>query len=73
MTNAAIRDKLIAQLGKLPYDLQLRVVNFATSLIPKGITGKNLLKFERAIPADKLQLMSKSIEESCEKVDSSEW
>lgn len=73
MTNAAIKDNLIAQLDKLPYDLQLRVLDFATTLRPKGISGKNLIKFEGAIPTDDLLLMSKAIEDGCEKVDIGEW
>ncbi|OHE59284.1 MAG: hypothetical protein A2Z47_07890 [Thermodesulfovibrio sp. RBG_19FT_COMBO_42_12] len=73
MTTAFIKDNLIAQLDKLPYDLQLRVLDFARALVPKGIEGKGLLRFEGIIPADDLQLMSKAIEENCEKVDISEW
>jgi hypothetical protein len=73
MTTASIKDNLIAQLDKLPYDLQLRVLDFVKALIPKGVEGKSLLRFEGAIPTDDLQLMSKAIEENCEKVDISEW
>ncbi|MBI3354958.1 MAG: hypothetical protein HY034_08750 [Nitrospirae bacterium] len=73
MTNKSIKDNLIAQLNKLPYDLQLRVLDFAKTLAPKGVEGKSLLQFEGIIPQDDLQLMSKAIEEGCEKVDISEW
>jgi hypothetical protein len=73
MRNTSIKDNLIAQLDKLPYDLQLRVLDFVKALIPKGVEGKNLLRFEGTIPTDDLQLMSKAIEENCEKVDISEW
>ncbi len=73
MTTASIKDSLISQLDKLPYELQLLVLDFVKALIPKGVEGKNLLRFEGTIPADDLQLMSKAIEENCEKVDISEW
>ncbi|OGW44006.1 MAG: hypothetical protein A2Y66_01395 [Nitrospirae bacterium RBG_13_41_22] len=73
MTTTYVKDSLIAQLEKLPYDLQLRVLDFIKALIPKGVEGKSLLKFEGAIPVDDLHLMSKAIEENCEKVDISEW
>ena len=73
MTNAVIRDNLIAQLDKLPYDLQLRVLDFAKNLVPKGVQGKSLLRFEGIISDDDLQLMSKTIEDGCEKVDIGEW
>lgn len=73
MTTASIKNNLAAQLDKLPYNLQLRVLDFVKSLIPKGVKGKSLLRFEGAIPADDLELMAKAIEENCEKVDTSEW
>ncbi len=73
MTTASIKDSLIAQLDRLPYNLQLRVLDFIKTLIPKGVEGKSLLQFEGAIPPDDLKRMSKAIEEKCEKVDASEW
>lgn len=73
MTTAFIKDNLIAQIDKLPYDLQLRVLDFVKALIPKGIEGKSLYRFEGTISADDLQLISKAIEKGCEKVDISEW
>ena len=36
MTNTFIKDNIIAQIARLPYDLQLRVLNFAKTLVPKG-------------------------------------
>lgn len=56
---------LIAQLDKLPYALQLRVLDFAKSIIPKGVEGKSLFRFEGAIADDDLKLMSNAIEEGC--------
>jgi len=52
MTNAVIRDNLIAQLDKLPPDFRLRVLDFVSALIPKGIEGKFLLKFEGDRPVE---------------------
>lgn len=73
MTTTLIKDNLIAQLDKLPYDLQLRVLDFAKALMPQGIEGKSLLRFEGTISVDDLQLMSKAIEDGCEKVDIGAW
>lgn len=73
MTTADVKDSLISQLDKLPFDLQLRVLDFAKALAPSGVSGKSLLQFEGSIPLDELLLMTKAIEEGCEKVDSSEW
>ena len=69
MTDAAIKETLIAQLDKLPYALQLRVLDFAKAIIPKGVEGKSLFRFEGAIADDDLKLMSKTIKKGCEKVD----
>jgi len=73
MTNAAIKDSLIAQLDKLPYDLQLRILDFAKTLAPTGVTGESLLRFEGGIPDEDLHLMTKAIDEGCEQVDIGEW
>jgi len=45
----------------------------ASTLRTRAVGGKILLRFEGAIATDDLQLMSKAIEEGCEKVDISEW
>jgi hypothetical protein len=73
MKITSIKNDLVAQIEKLPYDLQLRVLDFTKSLIPKGVKGKNLLRFEGAIPSDDLQVMSQAIQQGCERVDANEW
>ncbi len=40
---------------------------------PKGVDGKNLLKFAGTIDPNDLELMSKAIDEGCEQVDTDEW
>jgi len=71
--DSSIKDDLIAQVENLSTHHQRQVLDFAKSLAPKGVAGKNLLRFEGAIPADDLEQMSKAIEEGCEKVDIGEW
>jgi hypothetical protein len=73
MTNAIIKDSLIAQLDTLPYDLQLRILDFAKTLSPAGVKGESLLRFEGSIPNEDLNLMSQAIDEGCEQVDMSGW
>ncbi len=73
MTMTSIKDNLLSQIDKLPHNLQLRVLDFVKALIPKGVEGRTLLRFEGIIPKDDLQLISKAIEEGCEKVEVSEW
>ena len=73
MTTQSVKDSLITQIDKLPHDLQVRVLDMIKALTPKGVEGRSLLRFEGSISADDLQLMSKAIEEGCEKVDVNEW
>lgn len=68
-----IKDNIFSEIEKLPYELQLRVFDFVKTLAPKGVKGESLLQFEGTISDDDLQLMSKAIEEDCEKVDLNEW
>jgi len=69
----SVKDNLINQIDKLPHDLQIRALDMIKALNPKGVEGKSLLRFEGSISPDDLQLMSKAIEEGCEKVDTNEW
>ncbi len=45
MIDTSIKKNLIAQLDKLPHDLQLRVLDFAKTLVPRGVEGKKSLTF----------------------------
>jgi hypothetical protein len=73
MATVSLKDNLIAQIDKLPHDHQLRVLDFLKALSPKGIEGKDLLHFIGSVSDDDLQLMSKAIEEGCEKIEINEW
>jgi hypothetical protein len=73
MKTASIKDDLVAQIDKLPYDLQLRVLHFTKSLIPKGVKGKSLLRFEGTITTNDLRIMSEAIERGCARIDINEW
>jgi len=72
MKDTLIKENIVAQIEKLPYELQLRVFEFLKTLLPKDVAGKTLLKFEGTIDAADLQLMSEAIEEICDKVDINE-
>jgi len=73
VTTQSVKDNLITQIDKLPHDLQVRLFDIIKALTSKGVEGKSLLRFEGSISKDDLQLMSKAIEEGCEKVDINEW
>ncbi len=70
----AVKEQILAQLAGLSEDQQLRVLDFARSLVsPDGIAGRDLLRFAGAIEKEDLQTMSRAIEEGCEKIDQDEW
>jgi len=73
MADTSVKDDLFAQIEKLSPALQRRLLDFVKTIAPSGVEGKRLLRFEGAIPADDLELMSKTIEEGCEQVDTGEW
>ena len=73
MANTHIKENILSQVDKLPYDMQLRVLDFANSLSPKGVKGDSLSKFRGSISSDDLKLIERAIMEGCEKVDINEW
>ena len=76
MLNVTVKKEIINQMGRLDYEYQRRVLDFARALAatgPKGIPGKQLLPFAGAIPADDLKDMARAIEAGCEKVDANGW
>ena len=71
-----IVEKVIEQLKALPQELQRRVLEFTRALAestPRGVPGRQLLRFAGAIPPDDIRLMSEAIERGCEQVDTNEW
>ena len=64
------------QLDQLPSEQQLKVLEFARSLVTapnRGVPGKDLLRFAGIIDAEDLTSMKQAIEEGCEKVDQDGW
>jgi len=67
-----LADQIIEQLKTLPYDMQRQVLEFTRALsltTPQGVRGAQLLPFAGIIPLDDLELMRRTIEEGCERVD----
>jgi hypothetical protein len=70
--SASIKQEIIKQLDKLPLELQRRVLDFAHALVmstPRGMSGKDLLRFAGIIDEEDLKAMEKAIEEGCERID----
>ena len=71
-----IIDKVIEQMKVLPHELQWRVLEFTRALAvstPRGVPGRQLLRFAGTISPDDARLMREAIEQGCEQVDPNEW
>ncbi|MBI3915208.1 MAG: hypothetical protein HY327_13610 [Chloroflexi bacterium] len=71
-----IVDRIVEQVETLTESKQVKVLEFVEKLripIPRGVAGKELLRFAGAISDDDVALMEKAIEEDCERVDLNEW
>ena len=67
---------IILQLETLPPGQLRQVLDFTLELSgesPKGISGKELLKFVGLFPPEDLEEIKQAIEEDCGQVDESEW
>lgn len=73
MLRATVKKEIINEVGRLGYEQQRRVLDFARALVvtgPKGVPGKQLLAFAGSIPADDLKEMEKVIEDNCARIKS---
>ncbi len=76
MTVPSLSDELIARFERLKPGDQQRLVDFAEALdvsTPRGVPGKDLLRFAGILPDEDAEEMMKIIEEGCERVDYDEW
>ena len=76
MADSSIKQQIVAKVQLLSTDQQRRVLDFARTLgapLPKGVPGKELLRFAGAIPKDDLKMMAEAIDEGCETVDAHDW
>ena len=76
MISPTVEAELREQLEQMPPEKQQRVVEFARELArskPKGVPGRDLLRFAGTIERDDLELMARAIEEDCERVDVDGW
>jgi hypothetical protein len=71
-----IIDEVIEQLKSLPNELQRRVLEFTRALTlstPRGVPGKQLLRFAGTISPDDAHQMREAIEQGCERIDADGW
>jgi len=76
MSNSVVVQQVVKQLDRLPFGFQRMVLDFAQALVmslPRGVPGKQLLRFAGTIELDDIQTMKQAIEAECERVDVDEW
>lgn len=76
MTYSVITQQVIRQLDQLPLELQRKVLDFTQALalsLPRGIPGKQLLRFAGVMEPDDIETITQAIEAGCERVDAGEW
>ncbi len=74
--NRAIEREIRQQLERLAPEQQRQVLDFARALpapIRPGVSGEVTVHFAGTIPKDDLAIISKAIEEGCERVNPGEW
>ncbi len=72
MRNAIIAEVVKKKLTHLPEDLQRKVLHYVDSLAaarPRGVPGKDLLRFAGVISKEDAEEMRSAIEAGCEQVD----
>ncbi|MGB6063305.1 MAG: hypothetical protein WBG50_00755 [Desulfomonilaceae bacterium] len=70
-----IGEKVLEELKFLPQVLQRRVLEFALARAqsaPRGLPGRQLLRFAGSVSLDDIRSMSEAIERGCEQVDTFE-
>jgi hypothetical protein len=73
---STIKQAIARQLDHLPSELQYQVLDFVQALAksyPRGVPGKQLLRFSGIMEAEDIHAIAQAVESSCEQVDLNEW
>ena len=77
MADSIIKNEILHRLKNMPYELQRKVLDFASSVEEaeplKGVPGSVLLKFSGIIDKESAREMEEAIEEECERIYEDEW
>jgi len=68
--------EIAKKVGKLPPDMQEKVLRFVTSLSVSALTGENgaaLRRFSSSLDSVSARQMIQAINEECERVDAKDW
>lgn len=76
MVQPAIKEQILNDLDRLSLEQQQRaaeLVHDLVSALPKGASGRDLLRFAGTLDDEPAREMIEAIKESCERVDLDEW
>ena len=76
MVEAAIKEQILNDLEQLSPDMQVRAAQLVHGLVsaaPRGVPGRNPLRFAGAIDTESVREMEEAIEDGCERIDPEEW
>ena len=76
MKHTSIEQDILRQVEILSPEEQMRVLEFARSLIshrPIGTPGSMLAKFANTLDRTESETMNRAIEEACEQVEANGW
>jgi len=76
MVEATVKEQILSDLERLSPEMQARAAQLVHGLIeaaPKGIPGRDLLRFAGAIDAESIREMEEAIEDGCERIDPEAW
>ncbi|HEY0781053.1 MAG TPA: hypothetical protein VGE98_01255 [Thermoanaerobaculia bacterium] len=76
MVDPAVKEQILKDLERLSPFEQARAAELVHELVaptPRGIPGRELLRFSGTFDSQALREMSEAIEEGCERVDPDGW
>lgn len=75
MSHPSLEREILEELKSLTPEQQRRVLDLARSLSarPRGVSGKELLRFAGIFSPEEGEAIERAIEEGCERIDPDDW
>jgi hypothetical protein len=76
MVLPAVKEQILNDLDRLSPELQRRAADLVHGLVsplPKGTSGRELLRFAGTLDDESAREMNEAIEQGCERVDLDAW
>jgi hypothetical protein len=76
MVIAGVKQQILSDLDQLSPEMQRRAADLVHRLVtslPKGASGRDLVRFSGTLDAESAREMTVAIEQGCERVDLDAW